>query len=274
MLVGTYDLLDFRNLNGQTARRGHDIHFPRYQFQQEADRKAFQGALHTLLTQIPLAMNIQDLMNHWFYFYERSIGCVGVLKDWLIRTVSGTLRSSMSPLTLAHFQTSALLNAQCESMATDARTAEQKLHYTESSRERLWSLLGMSDISVNESKPALDASTGSLSPSRVLEVMSPKAPKGRVGQRSPGRDPVGETKREEKQTRCSFSGTIELTPEQITQAATSKLQCPECGAMWAARIRGNTVLFPTHPPRVTSTLRDISRWVKQETEWVLSEKKA
>jgi len=27
VLVGTYDLLDFRNLNGQAARRGHDIHF-------------------------------------------------------------------------------------------------------------------------------------------------------------------------------------------------------------------------------------------------------
>ena len=42
VLVGTYDLLDFRNLSGQTARRGHDIHFPRYQFQHEADQIAFQ----------------------------------------------------------------------------------------------------------------------------------------------------------------------------------------------------------------------------------------
>ena len=54
VLVGTYDLLDFRNLNGQAARRGHDLHFPRYQFQHEADRKAFQGALHALLQQTPL----------------------------------------------------------------------------------------------------------------------------------------------------------------------------------------------------------------------------
>src|SRR6266567_2483417 len=36
VLVGTYDLLDLRNLSSQAARRGHDIHFPRYQFQQEA----------------------------------------------------------------------------------------------------------------------------------------------------------------------------------------------------------------------------------------------
>ena len=42
VLVGIYDLLDFRTLNGQAARRGYDIHFPLYQVQHEADRKAFQ----------------------------------------------------------------------------------------------------------------------------------------------------------------------------------------------------------------------------------------
>jgi hypothetical protein len=113
VLVGTYDLLDFRNLNGQTARRGHDLHFPRYQFQHEADRKAFQGALHALLQQVPLDMDIQDLMNHWYYFYERSIGCVGVF------------------------------------MAADASAAEQKLQYTESGREHLWKLLGRHNLKVD-----------------------------------------------------------------------------------------------------------------------------
>jgi hypothetical protein len=40
-------------------------------------------------------------------------------------------------------QAYALSNAQCERMATDATAAEHRLHYTESSREHLWSLLGM-----------------------------------------------------------------------------------------------------------------------------------
>lgn len=265
VLVGTYDLLDFRNLNGQTARRGHDIHFPRYQFQHEADRKGFQGALHTLLTQIPLEMDIQDLMNHWFYFYERSIGCVGVLKDWLIRTVAGTLRSNMRTVTLAHLQTYALLNAQCESMATDAKMAEQKLHYTESSRERLWSLLGMSVIPVDESKPSLDATLASG------EVPS-KPSQGRVGQRSPTRDPVGEMKPEEKALKCPFVGPIELTADQISQVGISKLQCPECGAVWTARIRGEMVLFPTHPPRTTTRATQATpRWMKRGAAWERSD---
>lgn len=112
VLVGTYDLLDFRNLNGQSARRGHDLHFPRYRIPSDADRQAFQGALPSLLRQIPLAMDLQDLMNHWAYFYERSIGCVGVLKDWLVRTVASTLQARAQTLTLAQLQAQGLSNAQ------------------------------------------------------------------------------------------------------------------------------------------------------------------
>src|SRR4029453_19405748 len=85
VLIGTYELLDFRNLSGQASRRGLDIHFPRYQFQHEADRLAFQGVVLALLKQLPLQMDVAQLIQHWMYFYERSIGCVGVLKDWLGR---------------------------------------------------------------------------------------------------------------------------------------------------------------------------------------------
>jgi hypothetical protein len=30
ILIGTYELLNFRNLSGQASRRGLDLHFPRY----------------------------------------------------------------------------------------------------------------------------------------------------------------------------------------------------------------------------------------------------
>src|SRR6266851_5025001 len=150
VLVGTYDLLDLRNLSSQAARRGHDIHFPRYQFQQEADQIAFQRTLRGLLEHVPLQMDLQDLMNHWYYFYERSIGCIGVLKDWLVRTLSDALHSGADTFMLDRLQAHALSNAQRERMATDAAAAEHRLHYTESSREHLWSLLGMSVLEARQ----------------------------------------------------------------------------------------------------------------------------
>ena len=48
VLVGTYDLCDFRNLHVQAARRGRDIHFPRYHVDTATERQAFIGALRYL----------------------------------------------------------------------------------------------------------------------------------------------------------------------------------------------------------------------------------
>ncbi len=79
----------------------------------------------------------------------------------------------------------------------------------------------------------------------------PKRHGGRIGERAPRRDAVGAAASAEKPGRCSFSGVVELSPARLAQAAISKLQCPECGAMWTAHIRGGSVLFPPHPPRTT-----------------------
>jgi hypothetical protein len=270
VLVGTYDLLDLRNLSSQAARRGHDIHFPRYQFQQEADQIAFQRTLRGLLEHVPLQMDLQDLMNHWYYFYERSIGCIGVLKDWLVRTLSDALHSGADVLELDRVRAHALSNAKLERMATDAAAAEHRLHYTESSREHLWSLLGMSVLPTNQvnlaSPDQRNAAPGSH-PGADPPSSNQELPSVRVGQRSPERDPVGTTVRAEKPKKCPFSGEVNLSPAQLHQSAISKLQCPECGATWAARIRGDTVLFPSHPPRMTRMRQDISRWVKQQSGW-------
>ncbi len=141
ILIGTYELLSFRNLSGQASRRGLDLHFPRYLFQHEPDREDFQGVLLALLKQVPLSVEIEKLMQHWVYFYERSIGCVGVLKDWLIRAVAAALYDGSEALTLEYVQDHALSLAQCERMALDATEGEQELRYAESRREPLWRLL-------------------------------------------------------------------------------------------------------------------------------------
>ena len=270
VLVGTYDLLDFRNLNGQAARRGHDIHFPRYRIQHEADRQAFQGALHSLLLQIPLAMDLQEIMNHWYYFYERSIGCVGVLKDWLVRTVASTLHLRAQTLTLARLQAHGLSNAQCESMAMDAQAAEHKLQSTERSREHLWSLLGMSPMPTPDPSAAPGASQPQTAMPASRAALPPKTTKGRVGERAPQRDAVGETPQAMQATRCPFSGVIALMPDQIARAAVAKVECPECGAMRTLHPQRNTVTFPAHAKRLTSTPRKEARWIRHGTTWALS----
>jgi len=135
ILLGTYDLLAFRNLSGQASRRSMDIHFARYQFQQAEDRRDFQGVLLALGKQVPLSVDVEALMQHWMYFYERSVGCVGVLKDWLVRAVATALHDGSDALTLERIQEHALSDAQCERMAMEAIEGEQALHYTAQRRE-------------------------------------------------------------------------------------------------------------------------------------------
>ncbi|MDJ0594304.1 MAG: hypothetical protein QNJ72_30740 [Pleurocapsa sp. MO_226.B13] len=154
---------DERNLSGQASRRGLDLHFPRYKFQNPSDQRDFQGVLLALLKQVPLSVEIEALMQHWVYFYERSIGSVGVLKDWLIRALAAALYDKSKALTLEYLQDHALSLAQCERMAIDATEGEQQLSLSESRHEQLWLLLkadGLpSQISTNADAQRLSQKT-------------------------------------------------------------------------------------------------------------------
>src|SRR5216683_4999750 len=91
---------------------------------------------------VPLTCDAETFVRyHWLYFYERSIGCIGVLKDWLLRAVSTALDEGQDTLTLDWVQDQAPLVDQCRQMALDATEGEQKLNHTESNREHLWRLL-------------------------------------------------------------------------------------------------------------------------------------
>lgn len=128
--------------------------------------------LLALLKQVPLYTEIQVLMQHWFYFYERSIGCVGVLKDWLVRAVAAALHDGSDTLTWERLREHALTLAQCERMAIDTTEGEQKLGYMESRHEHLWQLLqlGMSSTSIPTAVTTVPVSNQSLS----LATTSPK----------------------------------------------------------------------------------------------------
>jgi len=91
VLLGTYELLNFRNLSGQLSRRSIDLHFRRYGTS-TADLKAFHSVLWAFQRHLPLVVE-PELMKHWEYCYAHRIGCVGILKDWLARTLCEALET-------------------------------------------------------------------------------------------------------------------------------------------------------------------------------------
>lgn len=172
VLFGTYDLLAFRNLSGQLGRRSTEIHLPRYRREREADVIAFQRVLRTFQRHLPL-LEEPDLLAEWEYCYERSIGCVGTLKDWLTRCLVAAIREGAPTLTRAHLEAHAYAATQALAMVTEASQGEAELDREEhGARERLRGLLG-------ESASARTPRIGRKGPRSV-------------GRRSPQRDPVGE----------------------------------------------------------------------------------
>jgi energy-coupling factor transporter ATP-binding protein EcfA2 len=173
-LFGTYDLLAFRNLSGQLSRRSIDVHFRRYRADNGDDRKAFMNVLRSFERQIPLA-EPADLVANWEFLYERSIGCVGILKDWLVRTLSAILRRGSTSLTFRDLTVHALTVSQCEKILAEITEGETRLAESDGARSRFRLALGLSSVETV----------------RETAKTAPLPQRGRPGQRRPTRDPIG-----------------------------------------------------------------------------------
>jgi hypothetical protein len=160
-------------------------------------------------------------------------------------------------------------------MAADAHAAEQKLHYTESSREHLWSLLGMSGLASQPSpSPGVVSSTPAVPPGPAARPAHEPLKRRRVGERAPERDRVGDAlppPASAKKPRCPFAGAIDLTPSQLRETPGIQVECPTCGARRGIQPKQgpSRVVFPPHPIRVTRAARDVRRWSLRGTRWEL-----
>lgn len=187
VLVGSYDLFEFRNLNGQSARRGRDIHVPRYHVEHKEERNEFVGALHSLLSHIPLACSIEDLLKEWRWFAEWSVGCVGILRDWLVETVAAQIAEGRTTLTCDALEAHALQPGQRVRLEMEARAGEQRVEKGQATTQQ-----------------QLQELNGAMVAASKRSVSSPS----RVGERMPQRDPVGKHATTEPTGKCSGSGLV------------------------------------------------------------------
>jgi hypothetical protein len=96
----------------------------------------------TFQKHLPLAEE-PDLIARWDYFYERSIGCVGVLRDWLARSLALALENGDRSLNLDYLERQALSLAQCEKMLAEASEGEDALTDRAEARTRLRRRMGL-----------------------------------------------------------------------------------------------------------------------------------
>src|SRR6266700_3899367 len=176
VLVGTYDLMVFRNLSAQLSRRSIDVHFSRYRTTSEAEMRAFKSVLWSFQRNLPLEEE-PDLLQYWKYCYERTIGCVGMLKDWLTRALAEAIERNETTISPSLLEQHALSVDRCGQMVTEAVAGETALIEDEQAAYRLRVRLGL------EAGPAEQQEQD-----RRSQPTPRRNP--RVGQRKPTRDPV------------------------------------------------------------------------------------
>jgi hypothetical protein len=180
VLIGTYELLDLTNLSGQLSRRSHKIHFARYRIDSAEDMKAFKSVLLTFQRYLPLAEE-PDLVKDWEYLYEGCLGCVGVLKDWLCRSLSEALQDGEKTLARRHLEKCANSTHEWVSMAQELKEGEERL----SGRVEKEHQAQLREFLMGAHRPQ------SGKDKQQQDSTPLRSQKGRVGQRKPERDKVG-----------------------------------------------------------------------------------
>ena len=184
VLFGTYELLAFRNLSAQLSRRSIDIHFPRYRLVNPQDAKAFRTVLWYFEQQLPLR-EPPNLVTEWEYLYERSVGCIGILKDWLMRALVSASRRDSDSLTRKDLEAHSPSVAQCDKILSEALEGEARLVESKEERSRLRARLGLSP---NENSRRTSNIASVAAPAVTQE---PRRNQRKPGQRRPVRDAVG-----------------------------------------------------------------------------------
>ncbi len=178
VLVGTYRLLAIRDLSGQLVRRSEIVHFPRYNLSTPGEATSFKSVLRTFQEHIPLPKK-PCLSNDARYFFVKSGGCVGILKDWLTRCLERALQKKMDTFDTKFTQEFAMPNKSLITILNEAIDGEQRLE----------------DVSLDAVKELIYETVHrretEISASEADKQNSAPSKKVRPGQRKPVRDKTG-----------------------------------------------------------------------------------
>jgi len=267
VLAGNFDLYDFCHLHGQAGRRMRDLYFPRYHFDNAAECEAFVGVLRSLLEQVPLIVDVPSLLTHWRWFGEWSLGCVGVLSDWLVETVDVLYKQGETTLTIDALQKHALPPDLRARMEREARAGEFKMDQAKTqSEQELQQLLGNpAPVPGTAPTPAPHANGASAS------KPSPDAHRGTHGQtrveRAAARDSVGDQVQTLISPKCTFSGVVPIELKRFLDSGVALVECPNCARTRSLEPPSGVLRFPSHDKRKTHTPNTEQRWAIEQTIW-------
>jgi hypothetical protein len=266
VLVGNFDLYDCCHLNAQAARRMRDLPFARYHLNNETECAEFATALRTFLEEVPLDVDVDGLLSHWRWFGEWSLGCIGVLSDWLVETVDDLCKRGETTLTIEALERHALQPDQRARMEIEARTGERKVELGKTKGEEdLKRLLG-NLAPLPGTAPLEQSANGTSDLSAFPKGAVSTGSKTRI-ERAATRDLVGDQVKTVKTRKCTFPGIVEIEAKRFLESGIKLVECPNCASTRSLSPRNGVLRFPSHDKRKSHTPNTAQRWAMGETVW-------
>ncbi|NJO59368.1 MAG: AAA family ATPase [Richelia sp. RM2_1_2] len=182
-LIGTYELLTLHDVGDQLSRRSVYLHFPRYHADIAKDREIFQSIVWGFQLHMPIVKE-PDLISHWDYCYERSLGCVGILKNWLKNAYRDAITEGANTVEMKHLEQRALSVAQCRNILKKIKEGERNHAQLYSEVEQLRAELGLPVNPIENQQQSVSKSPVNCNPTR-------RRVNKKVGQPKPKRRQVG-----------------------------------------------------------------------------------
>lgn len=268
VLVGNFDLYDCCHLNAQAARRMRDLLFARYHLNNKTECEEFATALRTFLEEVPIKVDVDGLLEHWRWFGEWSLGCIGILGDWLVETVDDLCKRGETTLTIKALERHALQPDQRARMEIEARTGERKVELGKTKGEEdLKRLLG-NLAPVPGTSPSDRSANGTSYVSASPDQARSTSSKNRI-ERTATRDLVGDQVETAKTPKCPFPGRVEIEAKRFLESGIKLVECPDCLRTRSLEPHNGILRFPSHEKRKTHTPNTDQHWAMGETTWDL-----
>jgi len=172
VLFGTYEARNMLRNTAQLARRVHVIDFGRY-IDTELDQGEFLSIAQAITTEVGFKMD-EDVATDWAYFYNYTLGCAGILSQWLARALAHAYKNNHLHIERKDLEAVRLSDLNLQAIASEIRSFEFENANSEPFSVKKFFAVPLKD----ESKPQ---------PPDVTVGKGRKHP----GARDPFRDPVG-----------------------------------------------------------------------------------
>jgi hypothetical protein len=178
VLFGTYELIALMDLSSPLIRRREIIHFPRYIYSPDNPKDSIEPFAEVVAE---FARDLDDfsevsLLEEVYYYYQGSVGCVGVLRDWLFRAYSRTRYDKNQKISKEILEATKLSPGDLYALLKDARDGEDYFAKRNSKKKEYYEALG---FSIPESHSLIE-----------LDDIKKKPPRSPF-KRKPHNDPVG-----------------------------------------------------------------------------------